>query len=121
MILLKLRMGADNISYVVASGADHSCAVIDPIVTDEIIEAIEKAGLGEVELILNTHGHPDHTSGNVSLAESTGARIVAHDPDRAHIPGNPEPVKDGDIINLDGMDIKSYTRPATPPGAFASA
>ena len=35
----------------------------------------------EVGLILITHGHPDHTSGALSVSRRTGARIVAHPDD----------------------------------------
>lgn len=32
----------------------------------------------DLDLILATHGHPDHTSGALTLSRTTGARVVAH-------------------------------------------
>ena len=39
----------------------------------------------ELDTILTTHSHPDHTSGALSISKRTGARIVAHSADtRTH-------------------------------------
>ena len=45
-----------------------------------VLKYIESIGrkLEELDLILMTHSHPDHTSGAVSISKRTGAKIVAH-------------------------------------------
>lgn len=37
------------------------------------------AAVGPIELILLTHGHPDHSGGSARLAELTGAPVLALD------------------------------------------
>lgn len=52
---------------------------------DELVGAIEeRAGrpLAQLELILNTHAHPDHTGGNAALVERTGCAVVMSEIDR---------------------------------------
>ncbi len=42
----------------------------------------------ELDTILMTHGHPDHTSGALAIIKRTGAEIIAHaDDTRAHSDG----------------------------------
>ena len=118
MILLKLPMGADNLTYVVAADKGRQCAVVDPIDAGDIIDAIKQAGLGQVAAIFNTHGHGDHTGGNVDLAKQAGAPIYAHDPDRAGIPGSPKPVKDDEVIDIDGLGIRVMHTPGHTPGGI---
>ena len=45
--------------------------------SEKIQAAIRGAGGGDVEFVVNTHWHGDHTGGNQNFA-STGATIVAH-------------------------------------------
>ncbi len=49
-----------------------------------LVRAIEEAGraLPQLELILNTHAHPDHTGGNAELVARTGCAVVMSEIDR---------------------------------------
>lgn len=48
-----------------------------------IIPAINELGFNanDIDMILNTHGHPDHLGGNAKLAKLTGASIYLHEKD----------------------------------------
>ncbi len=48
-----------------------------------IAPALESCGhrLGDVDLILNTHGHYDHTGGNAEMVAASGAQLWLHEAD----------------------------------------
>jgi L-ascorbate metabolism protein UlaG (beta-lactamase superfamily) len=51
--------------------------VLDPWITGNPSSPESAKKLGELDLILVTHGHRDHTNDAVPLARSSGARVVA--------------------------------------------
>ena len=66
-----------------------SLAIIDTGVADTpskyIAPALETYGLtlADVDIILNTHGHHDHTGGNGELVDASGAKVYIHEADAA--------------------------------------
>jgi glyoxylase-like metal-dependent hydrolase (beta-lactamase superfamily II) len=68
----------DNFSYLVVDEAARRCVLIDPTGdTKPMLETIRRDRL-ELVLVLNTHGHADHTSGNRAVVAATGAKVAAH-------------------------------------------
>jgi glyoxylase-like metal-dependent hydrolase (beta-lactamase superfamily II) len=66
-------------TYVLRAAGANSGIVVDPGPLDaKHLSSV--AGHGPVELILLTHGHPDHSEGAFVLREMTGAPIAAVDP-----------------------------------------
>ncbi len=57
------------------------------------------AALGTIDLILLTHGHPDHSGGSARLAELTGAPVHALDTTFG------EPLREGDTIRRSGITL----------------
>ena len=57
----------------------------NPNYLNERLEELKKDGFGvkDIDLIVNTHGHPDHCGANRALKDRSGARIAIH---RAEIP-----------------------------------
>lgn len=77
-----------NLSMLVGQGGnigltlgDDGALIIDtqfaPL-SEKIKAAVRAAGGGDVEYVINTHWHGDHTGGNANFA-GAGATIVAHD------------------------------------------
>jgi glyoxylase-like metal-dependent hydrolase (beta-lactamase superfamily II) len=71
--------------YVVWCEQTGGAAVIDPGFDHEdeaekVLGAVREKGL-KVELVIDTHGHPDHTCGNGVVKDATGASIVIHELD----------------------------------------
>jgi len=63
---------SDNYGFLVRDMASGKVACIDTPDADAVLGALRGAGWG-LDLILNTHWHPDHAGGNAKLKEATGA------------------------------------------------
>jgi glyoxylase-like metal-dependent hydrolase (beta-lactamase superfamily II) len=63
------------------------------------------AAAGAVELILLTHGHPDHSGGSARLAELTGAPVLALDRQFG------EPLSAGDAFDQCGVRLEVIATP----------
>jgi hydroxyacylglutathione hydrolase len=71
--------------YVVACNETREAAIIDPGTmgvdeTSGIAAEVERLGLN-VRYIINTHGHPDHMSGNDMLKAVVGGDVLIHELD----------------------------------------
>jgi len=94
-------------SYVLGGSGSRSRIVVDPGPGDPAHLAA-LAAVGEVELILITHRHHDHTEGAVGLARLTGAPVRAADPE--HCIDGP-PLRDGEIIEAAGLLVSVVATP----------
>lgn len=105
MIFEQIAVGGDrNFAYLVGDEHAHEAVVIDPGGGPEVL--VGRAGLLGVEIrfVLNTHGHPDHTNGNVALQRRTGARLVA-------FAAGDLPIRDGDLLRCGAVDIRILHTP----------
>lgn len=94
-------------SYVLAAPGSATVVVVDPgPLLEEHLGAL--AGAGDVELILITHHHEDHTGGSARLRELTGAPVRAAHPDFCQ---GGEPLRDGELIRAAGVDIEVLATP----------
>ena len=67
--------------YIVGSQVTGECMVVDPGSQPErIMYEVENLAL-TVKLIVNTHGHGDHTSAVAGVKEATGAPYAIHEAD----------------------------------------
>lgn len=66
----------DNYGLLVRDEATGRVATIDTPDADAILAELERSGWGRLDLVLNTHWHPDHTGGNAALKAATGCEIV---------------------------------------------
>lgn len=95
-------------SYVLRAAGHPSAVVVDPGPDDEPhLTALARAG--QVELILVTHRHADHTAGSARLHDLTGAPVRAADPVHCH--GVGAPLRDGEVIRAAGVDIRVLATP----------
>lgn len=66
---------SDNYGFLVRDVATGRTACVDTPDADAILLQLEKLGWG-LDLILNTHWHPDHAGGNEAVKAATGATVV---------------------------------------------
>jgi len=119
MIIEQLEIGTmDNFSYIVGCEETRKALVVDPgRDVKRIVSAAEKQGLA-IETIVNTHGHGDHTAGNVSLKSLTGANIIIHALDAAGYPAADMLLKDEKILQLGTITFDVIHTPGHTPGGI---
>lgn len=104
----------DNFSYLIYCPETLQGAAIDPSMQPELLLE-EAAELGvKVKLLLNTHGHQDHTAGNTLILERTGARLAAHPLD---VPNPDISLMEGSRLELGNGIIEVMHTPGHTPGS----
>jgi hydroxyacylglutathione hydrolase len=81
MKLIPLPAFTDNYIWMLHDG--HQALVVDPGDAQPVLEALQRANL-QLQAILVTHHHPDHTGGVDALREATGAKVFG--PARERMP-----------------------------------
>ncbi len=66
---------SDNYGFIVRDDASGRTACVDTPDAAAVLKALAEAGWG-LDLILNTHWHPDHAGGNAEIKAATGATVV---------------------------------------------
>lgn len=66
---------SDNYGFLVRDDATGLAACIDTPDADAILAQLAKLGW-KLDLILNTHWHPDHAGGNAAIKAATGCAVV---------------------------------------------
>ncbi len=105
----------DNV-YLVWDESTRDAIVIDPaLAKDAILETAKRVGAA-IKVILNTHGHADHTADDGSLKQATGAKLGIHEVDAyrleknakqppSYLPAAPAAVKP-DLVLKEGTEVK---------------
>ena len=65
---------SDNYIWLVHDEASGETVVVDPGDAAPVLAEAQRRGW-TISQIWNTHWHPDHTGGNLTIKEATGARI----------------------------------------------
>ncbi len=102
--------------YLIYNRKSKTGFLIDPGIFDKrIAHAIDKEKIS-VESIINTHGHPDHTSGN----ERFGYPVLIHEKDAGllRLPAE-KLLRDGDIIEKGGLKLEVIHTPGHTPGSIS--
>ncbi len=95
----------DNYSYLLTWG--HFVTVIDASEADPILQLVRSRNL-QLLAVLSTHHHSDHTLGNMELKEKTGCSVISTD---RRVKGVDRVVGDGEIISLEGVEIRAVLVP----------
>ncbi len=89
----------------------RNALVVDPGDAQPVLEALQREGL-QLQTILVTHHHADHTGGVDTLRNATGAAVYG--PERENIPGPFHKLHGGDTVqslglNFSVMDVPGHT------------
>ena len=90
---------SDNYGFLIRDEATGLVATVDTPDAEAILADLEASGWGRLDLILNTHWHPDHTGGNERLKAETGCEIVGPEEVRRAAPLD-RVVVDGDVVRM---------------------
>jgi len=96
-----IKAFSDNYIWLLLSQDGQSCAVVDPGDATPVIQTLDEMGVN-LEYILITHHHFDHTGGANDLASRTGAQIFG--PSREAQGVVQHPLVEGDMVELPKID-----------------
>ena len=114
MFLIPVPAFNDNYLWLLHDG--QRALIVDPGDASPVLQALRDSHL-ELESILVTHHHADHTGGINALREATGARVFG--PAREQIPGPFTPLEDGDTVQVLGLDFQVIDVPGHTAGHIA--
>lgn len=114
MFLTPIPAFDDNYLWMLDDG--HRALIVDPGDAAPVLQALQDRQL-QLESILVTHHHPDHTGGVDALRRATGARVFG--PARERIPEPFTPLQDGDTVQALGLDFQVLDVPGHTAGHIA--
>src|SRR5947208_17122244 len=96
-------------SYFIASRESREAAVIDPqLDIQPYLDLAEERGY-RITLVIDTHLHADHVSGNRKLAAATGAQLYLHE--AADVAFAFSPLHDGDEVEIGQLRLQLVHTP----------
>jgi len=114
MFFRQIQQNGDNYTYIIADEATHEAAVVDSSFNADETMKILKAKNLTLKYIISTHGHSDHTAGNVELQSALGGQVVVHRLSRVDAQVK---VEDNDVLHLGSVEIRVIFTPGhTPDG-----
>lgn len=119
MIVRQMEVGnMDNFCYLIGCEKTRAALVIDPGADAEgILAAAQKEGLS-IKLIVNTHGHGDHTAASARLKALTGARIVMHELEAAAVPETDMRLSGDGELKVGALTFKVFHTPGHTRGGI---
>jgi hydroxyacylglutathione hydrolase len=106
---------SDNYVYLLHEPRAGMTAVVDPGVAAPVLELLRAQGR-QLDWILSTHHHADHTGGNLELKQATGCRIAGPKADAARIPGIDLGLAEGDRFQLGDAEAEVLETPGHTSG-----
>ena len=106
----------DNYIFIIEDVQTGALAVVDPSEAGPVLDVIDGR---RVDLILNTHHHWDHVSGNTEIKRKSGARVIGPAAEIDDIPGIDRGVLGGDTVEFAGHVARVIDVPGNTIGHVA--
>lgn len=116
--IVQIPVLSDNYIYLAHEPTAGVTAVIDPALTEPVMDMLREKSWGLTH-ILNTHHHMDHVGANLELKGLTNCIIVGPAADEARIPGIEVMLSDGDSFRLGNATAKVFDVPGHTKGHIA--
>lgn len=108
----------DNYGYLAHDTETGETAAIDtPDAQKYLAEARDRGWA--ITQIWNTHWHPDHAGGNLTIKEATGCQVIGPAGEAGKIPGIDQQVSGGDSVNLGALSAQVIDVPGHTLGHIA--
>jgi hydroxyacylglutathione hydrolase len=114
MKLIPLPAFTDNYIWMLHDGC--RALVVDPGDTQPVLAALQQLNL-QLDAILVTHHHTDHTGGVAALREATGAKVFG--PMRENMPEPLTRLEDGETLQSLGLTFRVIAVPGHTAGHIA--
>ncbi len=101
-----------NFGYVIGDPNTKRAAVIDPSFDARVLQKVAAENGYTIELIFNTHHHPDHVFDNERLADETSAKVAGH---RLSNVRKDIVLEDGQIVPVGGLKVRVLHTPGHSP------
>ena len=105
-----IRALSDNYIYLLHNDKDNITAVIDPGEAYPVTKVLQEKNWN-LDQIINTHHHNDHTGGNAELKKQWGSKLIAPSYEKDYIPNVDNFVSHNDIISIAGLDANVIHTP----------
>ncbi len=112
--LIPIPAFADNYLWMLHDG--QRALVVDPGDAAPVLQVLKDQAL-QLESILVTHHHMDHTGGVAALREATGAQVYG--PASEKIPAPYQPLREGDVVRSMNLDFTVLEVPGHTAGHIA--
>jgi len=108
----------DNYTYLLICEETKHAAIVDAPEDEPVVRRVEATG-ADVQLILSTHHHFDHSKANPALAERYGAPVYGHVSDSERLPGMTNGIDEGDKIEFGNQVARVLFIPSHTSGHVA--
>ena len=116
--IIQIPVLLDNYVYLVHEPAAGLTGVVDPSLAEPVLDALKHHGWN-LDFIINTHHHWDHTGGNIELKAETGAKVVGPLAEAARIPLIDMAFKEGERFQFGQAEAQILDIPGHTSGHIA--